>query len=806
MEARLIAQRLIRSATGAFALFSAAMLSATSPSSSADTDHFEQMAADIKSQMLADPKRAIDMGQAALTYARQHHSAREAATSLWLLGEAYSRVNEPARAKVLLGEALKMVQAVAPHSVLHADILLSEGGVLTATGDVGAALVDLQKAHDLFASVGETRSQAKALILIALLYYGGNDNYSAIKYFDQASEIYSKDPGLTLAIHNGKGNALKELGRFAAAEQQYAQALQLARSMSSDMLEAQVLSNIARVRLMQGDLARADQAIAEGRELTRRESAAPYRPLFQVLAAQSDFRHHRLVDARALIDARFRGVDLEQTELSDRDGHEIAYRVYSALGDDQLALEHLAALKRLDDKATDLARSNSAALAAARFDFANQELRIATLKANDLQKTVAFERDRARTQRFVFIGAALATALIISLLAFGIVTLRRSRNRLAVTNTALNKALAAKTEFLATTSHEIRTPLNGILGMTQVMLADDRLDSATRGRLSVVHGAGVNMRALVDDILDVAKMETGRMTIEEAPFDLRGVIRDAAGMWAEQARNKGLTFDLSLDDGPGWIVGDSTRLRQIVFNLLSNAVKFTETGGIRLTTRAAGDRWVLSVEDSGIGIAPAKHEEIFEAFRQADAGTTRQYGGTGLGLAICRNLSRAMGGDVSVESEIDRGARFMLDLPLQPAEAPAAPAVSDGQGILVVDRSPITRAMFKTLFEPRAGTVTFAGSVDEALTLLADGAPRTVLIDDATLQTAPDRHEAIAKLRAAAPDARLAVLGPAALGEERATLEQAGVDRVVVKPIAKDALLTELFDEPSARLLVSAAA
>ncbi len=756
--------------------------------------------------MLSEPASAIGAGQEALAYARGQHSAHKIATALWLLGEGYSRINEPVRAKALLAQALSIVQKVERNSVLHADILLSQGGVLTATGDVGAALVDLQKSYELFSENKETRSQAKALILIALLYYGGNDNNSALRYFAQARETYSKDQGLALAIYNGMGNALKETQRFAAAEQQYAQALRLARGMSSDLLVAQVLSNIARVRLMQKDLPRADQAIAEGRKLTQRKAAAPYRPLFQVLGAQSAFLHHRLEAAHALIDARFDGVDLERTELSDRDGHEIAYRIYSALGYDRLALDHLAALKRLDDRATELARSNSAALAAARFDFANQELRIATLKANDLQKTVAFERDKARTQRFIFIGAGAATALIIAILAFGIVTLRRSRNRLAVTNIALGKALAAKTEFLATTSHEIRTPLNGILGMTQVMLADDRLDSATRGRLSVVHGAGVNMRALVDDILDVAKMETGRMTIEEAPFDLRTTIRDASGMWAEQAREKGLSFDISLEEGPEWIVGDTTRLRQIVFNLLSNAVKFTHTGGITIATRVVGDRWVLSVADSGIGVAAGKHEEIFEAFRQADAGTTRQYGGTGLGLAICRNLSRAMGGDVTVRSELGGGATFVVNLPLCVAEPPAAAVANTASGILVIDRSPITRAMFKTLFEPRAGQVAFAGSVAEALDLLAAGAPGTLLLDDATLRLMPDAHAAIADIRAAAPDARFAILGPASLLEDRAALELAGVDRVISKPIAKDALLTELFDEPSARLLVSAAA
>ncbi|WP_249341416.1 ATP-binding protein [Sphingomonas sp. 3P27F8] len=767
---------------------------------------FDTMIASVKAAMMADPGEAIRRGNNVLRFAQEKRSANMIATAQWLLGEAYLRMNEPQKALTILNGARRTLAGSDKNTHLQADILLSLGGARTATGEVAAALSNLHSAYVIFHSLSDERSEAKALISIALLYYGGNDNITALRYFDQAKDIYSKDPNFALSIYNGKGNALKEMGSFAAAEQQYDRALQLARGMSSDLLVAQVLSNIARVRLKQNDLPHADRAISEGRALTRRDGAAPYRPLFQVLAAQSAYLHHRLDDARTLIDARFDNVDLTATELSDRDGHDIAYRIYTALGDDRLALAHLEALKRLDDRATELARSNSAALAGARFDFANQELRIATLKASDLQKTVAFERDKARTQRFVFIGAGLVTALVIALLAFGVLTLRRSRNRLSASNTALGKALAAKTEFLATTSHEIRTPLNGILGMTQVMLADQRLDTETRGRLSVVHGAGVNMRALVDDILDVAKMETGKMTIEEAAFDLRQVVRDATGMWAEQARAKKLSFDATLEDGPEWIIGDSARLRQIVFNLLSNAVKFTHTGSIGVTTEVAGDRWRLSVADTGIGIAPAKHEAIFEAFRQADTGTTRQYGGTGLGLAICRNLARAMGGDVSVQSDLDQGATFTIDLPLRRAEAPVASHEAKADGILVVDRSPITRAMFKTLFGPRAGSVTFAGSVDEAVGLIADGGPRTILIDDATLRLAADPYSALKMIRAAAADARLAILGPAALAGESEMLEQAGVDRVILKPIAKDALLTELFDEPSARSLVSAAA
>ena len=471
-------------------------------------------------------------------------------------------------------------------------------------------------------------------------------------------------------------------------------------------------------------------------------------------------------------------------------------------------MAHLAALKRLDDQATATARSNSAAIAAARFDFANQELRIAQLKAADLQKTVAFERARSRTQQLVFIGVAVTTLLIIVLLAGGLATIRRSRNALARSNVALGKALAAKTEFLATTSHEIRTPLNGILGMTQVMLADPKTDDDTRDRLSVVHGAGVTMRALVDDILDVAKIENGKMTIEEAPTDIRRTIKDAARMWQDEARAKGLGFTLDIADAPHCAVTDATRLRQIVFNLLSNAVKFTPAGQVTVKASVEGDRWRLVVQDTGIGIAPGKHDIIFEAFRQADTGTTRQYGGTGLGLSICRNLSRAMGGDVTVTSAEGEGATFTLDLPYLPVEdEQSAEPAARAAGVLVIDRNPITRAMFKALLAPVGGPIWFAGSAAEAQELLAAQRPAQVLIDDAALRADGDAVGAAGDVAAAAKGARIALLGPALDSAEQGELAAAGITQFIAKPIGKEALVQALFsDKASVSALVSEAA
>jgi len=398
--------------------------------------------------------------------------------------------------------------------------------------------------------------------------------------------------------------------------------------------------------------------------------------------------------------------------------------------------------------------------------------------------------------------------VVVLLLTFGLLTIRRSRNQvraanidLAATNTALGKALAAKTEFLATTSHEIRTPLNGILGMTQVMLADRALDAGMRDRIEVVHGAGVSMRALVDDILDVAKMETGNMTIEHVPFDLKATLREVSRMWEEQARARGIAFMLDLADCPERIEGDAARLRQIIFNLLSNALKFTENGSISGRASATDDaehpKLVIEISDTGIGIASDKHEIIFESFRQVDAGTTRKFGGTGLGLAICRNLARAMGGDVTVRSEAEKGAVFTLELPLVRAEAMAEGAEEQARprALLILDRNPITRSMLRAILEARAGAVVFAGSVDEAIGLICAGGVGRLLIDDATIKAGDDVPAALAILAGAARPAGTAsaLLWPAPDEDQRAAFLAAGIDMVIAKPIAGAALAEMLY-------------
>jgi signal transduction histidine kinase/CheY-like chemotaxis protein len=771
---------------------------------------FDAIVADAKATMLIDPGKTILKAQAAERVAQDLTGRQRTigiATGQWLQGEAYLRLNDEKHAKLLIDKALRGVSTGGPPTKLNGDLLLSRGGLHTMTANVAAALSDYQQAHNIYRAIGATRSRAVALQSIALLYQEAEDYENALTYYKQAGEVYQGDPSLAFTNANNRGVCLKELGRFAEAEEQFREALGLARSMESAALEVLVLRNIARADLAMGKLDAADRAIADGAEVSKRVGASASVEQDASVAAQAALQRGQLVRAEALIDRSFRGADLTQTTLSFREAHQTAYELFKKIGDQQRALVHLEALKRLDDQTSTLAASTNTALAAARFDSVNQKAQIEKLRADELQRNIDFERSRAQTQRIIFIGAAVATVIIVSMLGFGLVTIRRSRNEvraanidLAATNSALGKALAAKTEFLATTSHEIRTPLNGILGMTQVMLADKKLAEPMRDRIEVVHGAGLSMRALVDDILDVAKMETGNMTIEREAFDLKATLHEVSRMWEEQARGRGSVFALDLEGCPDRIEGDAARLRQITFNLLSNALKFTENGSVRVRAfaeeRGSAPKLMIEVTDTGIGIPSDKYELIFESFRQVDAGTTRKFGGTGLGLAICRNLARAMDGDVTVRSQVGEGSVFTLELPLfRAAAVEVTEEQPEARALIILDRNPISRSMLRAVLEARAGSVLFAGTADEAIGLMAAGGVSRLLIDDATLKANEDLPGAMRALAAAAKDAGAvsALLWPAPGDDQRAEFLAAGLDLVIAKPIAGAALAELLF-------------
>ncbi|MGQ3016310.1 MAG: ATP-binding protein [Phenylobacterium sp.] len=255
--------------------------------------------------------------------------------------------------------------------------------------------------------------------------------------------------------------------------------------------------------------------------------------------------------------------------------------------------------------------------------------------------------------------------------------LNKTLEELVEARDAANAANVLKSQFLANMSHEIRTPLNGVLAMADVM-AMDRLPAAQRGRLEVIRQSGGLLLTVINDVLDISKIEAGKLTLVEEDFDLETVAATARASYGVMAESRGLAFSVEIDESArGLWRGDPNRIRQILGNLLSNAVKFTLTGSVsaRFLADPLGGL-ILTVHDTGVGVPAGKLPLLFEKFTQADSTATRRFGGTGLGLSICRELTQMMGGEIHARSREGEGSLFEVRLPLARGVAAAAPVAS----------------------------------------------------------------------------------------------------------------------------------
>ncbi|MBI1187805.1 MAG: response regulator [Alphaproteobacteria bacterium] len=361
---------------------------------------------------------------------------------------------------------------------------------------------------------------------------------------------------------------------------------------------------------------------------------------------------------------------------------------------------------------------------------------------------------------------------------------------------AAREADRAKTLLFATLTHELRTPLNGILGMTG-LLAQTPLEADARDYVRTVRQSGEHLLDLINEILDYSRLEAGKIELEDAPFDLEATAQSAAELMSPKAHEKGIEIAVLLRAGaPTHVIGDESRVRQVLFNLVGNAVKFTETGGVTIEIGLprggrAGGRVKIIVRDTGPGIAPDKQAEIFGEFSQADATISRRYGGAGLGLAIVKRLAAAMNGQAGVDSRAGEGAAFWMEWPAPFAPAPSAPPQLAAVRAALVARSEV-------LAQSIGASITgLGGDVVRCTDNFAATGANVIIVDHG----AGLDDGAIRAL--AAGDVPVVALAPQEDRDAVQRFRAAGVKHYVVKPVRRrslaERLLIAIGRDPGAR-------
>jgi two-component system, sensor histidine kinase len=366
----------------------------------------------------------------------------------------------------------------------------------------------------------------------------------------------------------------------------------------------------------------------------------------------------------------------------------------------------------------------------------------------------------------------------------------------------------AKSNFLATMSHEIRTPLNGVLGMAQAMTADE-LSGVQRERLKIIRRAGESLLAVLNDLLDLSKIEANKLELELNDFDMDHLTRGVAAAFAPLAEKKGVRFTFEIEkQAQGAYRGDTTRLRQILYNLIANAVKFTDRGQVRVCVSRTEGAVVFHVSDTGIGISKDDLARLFDNFFQADNSATRRFGGSGLGLAICRELVDLMGGDIEAFSTVGEGSSFTVTLPLQrigdklPAKRSAKSRTEQGSPhlrVLCAEDNDVNQLVLRTLLQQAGIEPTIVGDGREALEAWEGGEWDVILMDvqmprldgPATARAIRLRESELGRRRTP-----IIALTANAMAHQIVEYELAGMDDLVPKPIE----ITRLFGAIEAAL------
>jgi signal transduction histidine kinase len=659
-----------------------------------DWNEFDRFVAQARAQMMSRPDVALSAAQHAQVIASRYDSTpqdREAvATALCLEAEALNRTNRNSEALRVVTKASELAAGGSKLSKLDGDLAVTRGFIADTGGNFALALKNYQQAHDIFASLGIKRWQAIALLDLGWIYDRARDFDREVRYYREAAQVYSGDPAIALGATDNLGYAYLQMHRYADAITSLEQALTIATSLKSPLLEETVLTNLALSYAGAQQFDEADRAADRSLAIVSKTDPDGEARFVWGAKAEIEYRRGDLAAAATDVQKTFHGIDLKTTAPRFLIFHQIAYEVYKAKNDLPLALAHLEAFKRLDDEGRSLAASVNLALLGARFDFARQDLEIEHLKSAGLERDISLRKSQVELQAIVFSSIMAAVILLLVWFGWRHAILKGHRNDIAQKNAELVKTLAernmeierrkeieshlrvamqaaqqanrAKSHFLANMSHELRTPLNAIIGFSELMLGPMKHGKFQEYARDIADG-GRHLLAVLNNVLDMARIEAGKVELDDHVIRLGSLVDHALSVLGGPSAHAGKQLRTS-GDGDILVRGDEVRLRQAIINLVSNAAKFTVEGNyIEIRIERVIDGVDIAIQDNGEGIQADKLPIIMEPFGQADSTYSRSRGGVGLGLPIVKSLVELHGGRFSIESVYGQGTIARLHLP-----------------------------------------------------------------------------------------------------------------------------------------------
>lgn len=732
---------------------------------------------------------------------------------------ALQRIGRNGDAAELVDETVRTLPLEEAPLEIAAEFEASAGWIKNVSGKSGEAFAHYKKAYDLWLELHDDKNIARLYAYMANLYKNAGDKERAWDYYASAWEKLKNTPASynhALVLTNW-GYSLIEADRPAEALEKLRQAELISDALDNRRIKAFVLENIGAAQVQLGDMEGAEESLRRAADLSRELG------LTDVLAAISSSLalieldrgnpHKAAAYARRRLESDVKRADV----TAIRNAHELMAKVREAQGRPNDALYHLREYIKYGEQISSEQARSRGAIADVELELIKSEQQIEELKIAQeaSQKLLA----RGRAIAVITFSAAMLIGAALVVLAFLYRSQRRAKaladersRQLAISEEKANAANRSKSEFLASISHEIRTPLNGVLGMTQALSMED-LRPEQKEKVDIILDSGKTLTALLNDVLDLSKVEAGKLEISPVEGDLRHSLLRLQKLWSSSAGEKGVALTLSVDDSVAQRLRfDPVRVRQCVSNLVSNAVKFTENGRVDIAVhaenRGSGKQLVtIEVSDTGIGMSEATLEQLFTPFSQADASTTRKYGGTGLGLSIARKLARLMNGDIVATSALEKGSCFAFTFEAEICAAKSldrltsdawaheriAEALS-GVRVLVVDDNAVNRQIVRLMLSASDPIVAEAENGKLALEALERGTFDLVLLD--AHMPVMDGMETLRRIRMSGKpwkDIPVIALTADAMSGDRERFLDAGMSGYVSKPINHRDLTAEII-------------